>query len=427
MKKIFALISALVISVAAFAGYYNYDPTEITSFKITDESYGNSYSYTIEVIQSGKNGSWFESEATFYLYPDTHSFVGEFTVADFTLDNYSYVYYNKAYRYFVDTNSYWSSNNQTKITITDNGDGTYTFGGVVICNNGSNYYRYLYTDYQFDLSEPDPFEKEPATQNNWTCTMDNLDVDTAEGATPIDIYAYDAIKGGDIDLRFNVESYDIPAGEYEISDSGANGTILAADGSEVDYYDTPSYYHNYNYDTYYLVSGTLTVSYSDGNMIISGTATTAHGSTVEIYLTGKDPFGHALADPVLYEANKDGETATVIGVDNTFTGDAITIASVVNIAGKDYTVTSIADQAFTRKTGIKSVVIPASIEVIGKAAFSFCTGIESIECQGAVAPSLGATAFYKINPAITVLVPASSVDAYKAADGWKMFTGISAK
>lgn len=425
MKKIISILGALAVSALAFAGNYNYNPTEITSFNISDDSIGSSYAYTITVKQSGKNGSWYDSEATFYLYPATHSFVGEFTVADESLDSYSYVYYNGAKRYFVDTHSYWSSSNQTKITISDNGDGTYTFGGVVICNNGSNYYRYLYSDYVFELSKPDPYKAEPSTKKDMNFSAE-FKVDSKPGETPIDIYASDD-NWADVELRFMSANYDIPAGDYNISDSGENGTILAADGSEVDYYVTPSYYHSESYDVYYLVSGTLTVSYADGNMNISGTATTAHGSTVKMDLTGKDPFSHETEDPVIYEANKDGETATVKGLRDSFTGGDVTIAEKVTINGKEYTVTSIADQAFSKSTGMKSIVVPASVEEIGKAAFSFCIGLESIKCQGSVAPSAGASAFYKINPAISVVVPAASVDSYKAADGWKMFTNISAE
>ena len=426
MKKIFAIISVLVLSFLAAAGNYNYSPTEVMEFSISDDSYGNNYSYTITIHQQGKNGSWYESDAYIYLYPKTHSFVGEFTLEDGTLDSYSYIKYGSAYRDFIEEGSYWSTDNRTKITISDNGDGTYTFGGTVICNNGSNNYRYLYTGYKFSLGEEDAYEAEPSTKKDITWSSNGLQVYSAEGATPVDIYAYNS-DWSDIELLFNVDSYDIPEGDYEISASGNIGTIQAADGKEENYMVNPSYFHTADYDVYYLVSGTLSVSYSDGNMTIAGTATTAHGSTINVTITGKDPFGHELADPVLYEANQDGLTATVIGLDPTFTGDAVTIAGSVKIGGKAYTVTAIADQAFTRKTGIKSIVIPASIETIGKAAFSFCTGLESIECQAATVPAAGATAFYKINPAISVTVPSASVESYKAADGWKMFTGISAK
>lgn len=426
MKKIFAIISALAISAVAFATHYNYNPTEITSFNISDDSVGSSYAYTITVKQSGKNGSWYDSEATFYLYPSSHSFVGEFMVSDNTLDSYSYVYYNGATRPFIDSDTYWASDNKTVISIKDNGDGTYTFGGTVICNNtsGTNAYRYQYSDYLFELGEPDPYENEPSEKKNFTMSENNLKVYSSEGQTPIDMYAWNTDTYADIDLLFNVDSYDIPEGDYEISDSGEIGTVIAGDGTV----SKPSCYHSAGFAAeYYLVSGTLTVSYADGNMTISGTATTAHGSTVNINLTGKDPFGHFVVNPVIYEANKDGETATVTGLDETFTGDAVTIDGSVSINGKILTVIAIADQAFTGKSGLKSIVIPASVETIGKAAFSFCTGLTSIECQGDAAPSVGTSAFYKINPAISVVVPAASVASYKAADGWKMFTGISGR
>ena len=426
MKKIFAIISALVLSASAFATHYNYNPTEITSFNISDDSVGSSYAYTITVKQRGKNGSWYDSEATFYLYPSSHSFVGEFMVSDNTLDSYSYVYYNGATRPFIDSDSYWTSDNMTVISITDNGDGTYTFGGTVICSNtsGSNAYRYQYSDYQFEVSKPDPYENEPSEKKSFTISENNMYVYSSKGETPIEMYAWNLDNYADIDLLFNVASFDIPAGDYEISASGELGTVIAGDGTAA----KPSCYHAANWEAeYYLVSGTLTVSYADGNMNISGTATTAHGSTVKIDISGKDPFGHAVVSPVIYEANEDGVTATATGLDADFTGDTVIIDGTVTINGKSYTVTAIADQAFTGKSGLKNIVIPATVETIGKAAFSFCTGLEGIECQGAAAPAAGKSAFYKINPAISVVVPAASVDSYKAADGWKMFTGISGR
>ena len=431
MKKIFAIISVLTLSLVASAGHYNYNPTEVTSFKIEDISYGSSYCYMISIGQSGYNTSdktSYTTSAEIYIYPETHSFVGEFVLEDGSLDPYSFIKSGSNTRYFIEGDTYWTSNNATKITITDEGNGKYIFGGVVICENSAqtNSYRYVYEDYQFSMGEPDPYEAEPSEKMNITWSSDALEVYSASGVAPVEMYAFKS-DWSDIDLLFNVDSYDIPEGDYVISGSGEKGTVQAADGKEVSYMPNPSYFHNAMYDIYYLVSGTLTVSYSKGNMIITGTATTGHGSTIEISLTGPDPFGHEIVDPVIYQANEDGMTATVIGIDPTFTGEDVVVASSVKIGTKEYTVTSIADQAFTRQTGLKSIVLPATLWTIGKAAFSFCTGLESIECQGVLVPEVGATAFYKVNPGITVFVPYGLIDNYKNADGWKMFTVFSEK
>ena len=39
MKKIFAIISVLVLSFLAAAGNYNYSPTEVMEFSISDDSF----------------------------------------------------------------------------------------------------------------------------------------------------------------------------------------------------------------------------------------------------------------------------------------------------------------------------------------------------------------------------------------------------
>ena len=432
MKKIFAIISALVISASAFAANeYN---AVISDVKVNDISMGTSYAYEItfsQVATTLSGSTSYNGSGYLIIYPKIHSIEGTFSLADSTLDEYfSYLNTSSGKRYFMDYNS----TKVTSITISDNHDGTYSFSGALRSNPSSNYYYYYYyaaEDNVFEYNpsgeddpdpEEDPYENEPSDKKNMTWSSSRLQVYTDKGETPISMYASNS-DWSEVELLFNVDSYDIPAGDYEISTSGATGTITAGDGS----YYTPSYFYTADFTEYYLVSGTLTVSYADGDMMIKGTATTAHGSTVALTLTGKDPFGHLLVNPVTFEANEDGETATVTGLDPTFTGTALTIPGTVAINGKNCTVTAIADQAFTKETGLQSIVIPATVEVIGKAAFSFCTGLTTIECQGSVAPSAGASAFYKINPAISVVVPDSAVNSYKAADGWKMFTNISAK
>ena len=427
MKKIFAIISALVISAAAFAANeYN---AVISNVKVNDISEGTSYAYEItfsQVATTVSGTSSYNGTGYLIIYPENHSIEGTFSLAEYTLDEFmSYLNTSSGKRYFMDYNS----TKVTSITISKNQDGTYSFSGALRSNPSQGYYYYYYYEaekniFEYEPAEPDPYGNEPSDKKSFTLSANNLEVYSSKDKTPIDMYAWDAEDYSDVDLLFNVDSYDIPAGDYEISTSGELGTIIAGDGSAAN----PSCYHAANFGPeYYLVSGTLTVSYADGDMMIKGTATTAHGSTVALTLTGKDPFGHLLVNPVTFEANEDGETATVTGLDPTFTGTALVIPGTVAINGKNCTVTAIADQAFTKETGLQSIVIPATVEVIGKAAFSFCTGLTAIECQGSVAPSVGASAFYKINPAISVVVPAGAVNSYKAADGWKMFTGISAE
>ncbi|MBR4379738.1 MAG: hypothetical protein IKP48_00590 [Bacteroidaceae bacterium] len=51
--------------------------------------------------------------------------------------------------------------------------------------------------------------------------------------------------------------------------------------------------------------------------------------------------------------------------------------------------------------------------------FSSCWRLTSITCLAINPPALGSDVFYKVPG--TIYAPATSVDAYKAADGWSNY------
>ena len=425
MKKIFVILAALFMGASAFAAN-EYDTKISGKVEVTDMCTSTKIAYKLVFDQKGTSRSdskTYTSTATLVIYPEGKSIAGTFSLADETLDqDKSFIYYSAGSptdRYFID----YSATKVTSITITDNNDGTYSLSGSLRSNPKSNFFYYYYyaaEDNVFTTVAADPYANEPAAKTEIEWSSSRLEVYGYEGAVPVEMYASNA-DGSDLDLVFFVDEYDIPAGEYEISASEDTGTILAGDGSEYN----PSCFHTAGYaDEYYLVGGTLTVSYADGMMTITGAATTGHGSTIKINATGKDPFGHEAVDPLIYSIGATGTYAIVTGIDSALNGTEVVIPATTNIYGKDVDVTMIAEGAFAEMSGIKTLVISENVEAIGAAAFSLCTGLTSIECKAAAAPTAGATAFYKINPAITVTVPSASVDSYKSADGWKMFTNI---
>ena len=88
-------------------------------------------------------------------------------------------------------------------------------------------------------------------------------------------------------------------------------------------------------------------------------------------------------------------------------------------------VKSIDAQAFDACSNLTSVILlSTSLNSIGFEAFRNCSSLTSITCSSVVPPSVGNDAFLNVDKSIPVYVPASSVNAYKAADGWKEFTNI---
>ena len=70
-------------------------------------------------------------------------------------------------------------------------------------------------------------------------------------------------------------------------------------------------------------------------------------------------------------------------------------------------------------SSIKQIAIPDTVTEIGDRAFGYCYQLASITCLAATPPALGFDAFSSDTAGFTIKVPAASVAAYKAADGWK--------
>ena len=86
-------------------------------------------------------------------------------------------------------------------------------------------------------------------------------------------------------------------------------------------------------------------------------------------------------------------------------------------------VTNIGDNAFYKCTGLTSITIGKSVTEIGYEVFRYCTGITSFYCYAIIPPR--ADGAY-LPTSSTLYVPASSIDAYKNASGWRSFESIVA-
>lgn len=74
--------------------------------------------------------------------------------------------------------------------------------------------------------------------------------------------------------------------------------------------------------------------------------------------------------------------------------------------------------AFNGASIAGEIEIPSTVTEIGTYCFAY-TGITTVICKPTTPPVLGTEAFTSDTAGFTIKVPAASVAAYKAADGWK--------
>ena len=87
-------------------------------------------------------------------------------------------------------------------------------------------------------------------------------------------------------------------------------------------------------------------------------------------------------------------------------------------------VTIIGSDTFEFCPNLNSITFPSGLTEIGPWALKGANNLASITCKATTPPSIGNGAFGGVNSSIPVYVPAASVEAYKAANGWSKFTNI---
>ncbi len=85
-------------------------------------------------------------------------------------------------------------------------------------------------------------------------------------------------------------------------------------------------------------------------------------------------------------------------------------------------VTTIEKDAFNG-SGLTEVSIPQSVESIGDMAFGYCNSLDTVRVEWQNPPSITTATFQ--NNAKTLIVPAGTLDTYKATQGWNVFRNIA--
>ncbi len=86
-------------------------------------------------------------------------------------------------------------------------------------------------------------------------------------------------------------------------------------------------------------------------------------------------------------------------------------------------ISSIGIGTFLRRLLSGSITIPSSVNYIGYNSFVGCS-FEEIECYATIPPIISSGTFLDVDKSYPLYVPASSIEAYKNAEGWKEFTNI---
>ena len=118
------------------------------------------------------------------------------------------------------------------------------------------------------------------------------------------------------------------------------------------------------------------------------------------------------------------DVATIIVAGIIDAGDVRAIRKYANCGLLDLSrctgVTELPTYAF-EETKLESVYLPSTIEKIGRYAFSKCYNLKTMTVHALTPPEIGDYAFYKTSQSLIVYVPATAVQLYMEAEGWKDF------
>ena len=144
----------------------------------------------------------------------------------------------------------------------------------------------------------------------------------------------------------------------------------------------------------------------DGLVLPNTISILGHACFAAAYIT-------TLTIPPLVTVLPDEAFTYIQPVYNTETGEELPINIIL-----PQNLTKIGERCF-EGSSIKQITIPDTVTEIGNRAFFACRQLESITCLAATPPALGTNALVTDTAGFPIKVPAASVAAYKAADGWK--------
>lgn len=100
----------------------------------------------------------------------------------------------------------------------------------------------------------------------------------------------------------------------------------------------------------------------------------------------------------------------------------IVVPDKIEYKGREYAVKALADSAFFSMTAIRRVSLPSSLALVGKDAFSMCSGIDTLELLAEEPPVVtGEWCFFGMSDTVRLLVPCGRAVAYRTVPQWDGF------
>lgn len=354
MKKLFSLVCALALVLAANAASFNHPVTlpqlhrapalaktvgnpvrkapaaqmetvdlssQIVSVECayySNPSYSQPGAYDYYFLLSGNEGLEYgipEPAIMFDLYLPTNTGLvdGTYTMAAGQLQNiylfleemdYLYAYYYGYFFYEIQSASLTISTVRAgvynlSLTMTDTENDTYTVTknnvAITVVENTS-----APDDDPDDPQDPETgldytFEPTQPTTINFVASDCQLDDYIAD-------YGEVLLQLSGTEYRLVVEMFlpaldangNIPAGTYQVSNSQADNTVYASPGGDEQYDYGTFVMAGFNAQgqytaAYYVISGSMTVGYTDGNMNVTFTGTSYNGSSISVTYGGEAP------------------------------------------------------------------------------------------------------------------------------------------
>ena len=121
---------------------------------------------------------------------------------------------------------------------------------------------------------------------------------------------------------------------------------------------------------------------------------------------GAETISDVTIGNLVYSLDTDTKVATVTGYDSSNKPTDVVIPNTIEYGGKNYSVTTIGQWAFSSCISLASIDIPNSVTTIGESAFASCESLASIDIPNSVM-TIGERVFSHCSSLASVNIPNS--------------------